>query len=141
MESIRIIRGFLRRVKSNIAIKKVLVIIGAGNYDFAGHLTNWRTLAMENIRLAQLQTFSKIVELETFSAVAEFFGVTQPAITAQIRELEKVLGVCLIERSKKFSKAKPTPAGKELIKHVKKIDGAFSRMLVSMEKYQTNAGE
>ena len=94
---------------------------------------------MERVKLPQLRTFSKVIELETFSAAAEYFGVTQPAITIQISELEKALGVRVVERSSR--RTKPTEAGKELLKHVVKIDAAISKMLAGMEKHRGDVGK
>ncbi|MCC3303812.1 LysR family transcriptional regulator [Sneathiella sp. HT1-7] len=96
---------------------------------------------MQGFKLIQLQVFSKVIELQTFSAAAEYFGVTQPAITFHVKELEEALGVCLIERPNKSMKSKPTQAGEELLKHVHKIDGAISMMRASMEKYRESVSE
>ncbi|WP_288901660.1 LysR family transcriptional regulator [uncultured Sneathiella sp.] len=94
---------------------------------------------MSNLKLIQLQVFSKVIELQSFSAAAEYFGVTQPAVTFHVRELENVLGVSLIERSSR--KSKPTPAGKELLKHSSEIDDAVSRMHSCIARYRSDADE
>ena len=46
----------------------------------------------------QLRTFQYVCRLKSFSRAAEKLGVTQPAISAQIRSLEKEVGARLFER-------------------------------------------
>ena len=49
--------------------------------------------------------FSKVVELGSFSAAARRLNLTQPAVSLQIRELERRFGVRLIERMGKQAHA------------------------------------
>jgi DNA-binding transcriptional LysR family regulator len=49
--------------------------------------------------ISTLQTFLRVAETGSFSAVASERGVTQPAISRQITSLEQQLGVRLVERS------------------------------------------
>lgn len=46
----------------------------------------------------QLKTFLNVCRLKSFSRAAEKLGVTQPAISAQIRSLEKEVGARLFDR-------------------------------------------
>lgn len=46
----------------------------------------------------QLRTFLQVCRLKSFSRAAEKLGVTQPAISAQIRSLEKEVGARLFDR-------------------------------------------
>jgi DNA-binding transcriptional LysR family regulator len=46
----------------------------------------------------QLRTFQQVCRLKSFSRAAEKLGVTQPAISAQIRSLEKEVGARLFDR-------------------------------------------
>jgi DNA-binding transcriptional LysR family regulator len=46
----------------------------------------------------QLKTFQHVSRLKSFSRAAEKLGVTQPAISAQIRSLEKEVGARLFDR-------------------------------------------
>ena len=46
----------------------------------------------------QLRTFQQVCRLSSFSRAAEKLGVTQPAISAQIRSLEKEVGARLFDR-------------------------------------------
>ena len=50
------------------------------------------------ITLRQLQYFRALAEARNFGRAAEIANVTQPALSMQIKELEGVLGVTLVER-------------------------------------------
>jgi DNA-binding transcriptional LysR family regulator len=67
----------------------------------------------------QLQTFIHVAELGSFTAAADKAGVTQPAISLQIKLLEQRLGVRLIERVGR--RAQPTSAGHEFLVHARGI--------------------
>ena len=47
----------------------------------------------------QLAAFVEVVERRSFSQAAERLGVTQPAVSLQVRALEKRLGTQLLDRS------------------------------------------
>jgi DNA-binding transcriptional LysR family regulator len=57
----------------------------------------------------QLAAFCAVVERKSFSQAAERLGVTQPAISLQVRSLEKRLGRKLLDRSGR--RVEPTEAG------------------------------
>src|SRR6266550_2907197 len=57
----------------------------------------------------QLAAFCAVVERKSFSQAAERLGVTQPAVTLQVRSLEKRLGRKLLDRSGR--RVEPTEAG------------------------------
>src|SRR5258705_645577 len=57
----------------------------------------------------QLAAFCAVVERRSFSQAAEQLGVTQPAVSLQIRSLEKRLGLQLLDRSGR--RVEPTRAG------------------------------
>lgn len=67
----------------------------------------------------QLQTFIHVAELGSFTAAADKTGVTQPAVSLQIKLLEQRLGVRLIERVGR--RAQPTAAGLEFLSHARRI--------------------
>src|SRR5436305_2638514 len=60
----------------------------------------------------QLAAFCAVVDLRSFSLAAERLGVTQPAISMQVRGLEERLGQRLIDRSGR--RVEPTEAGQRL---------------------------
>src|SRR2546426_4435832 len=57
----------------------------------------------------QLAAFCAVVERKSFSQAAERLGVTQPAVSLQVRSLEKRLGRQLLDRSGR--RVEPTEAG------------------------------
>jgi DNA-binding transcriptional LysR family regulator len=60
----------------------------------------------------QLAAFCAVVERKSFSQAAERLGVTQPAVSLQIRSLEQRLGRQLLDRSGR--RVEPTEAGRRL---------------------------
>src|SRR3982750_2557036 len=60
----------------------------------------------------QLQAFCAVVEKKSFSQAAEKLGVTQPAVSLQVRALEQRLGQVLLDRSGR--RVEPTEAGRRL---------------------------
>src|SRR3954452_24619845 len=60
----------------------------------------------------QLAAFCAVVERRSFSQAAERLGVTQPAISLQVRSLEQRLGQRLLDRSGR--RVEPTQAGLRL---------------------------
>jgi DNA-binding transcriptional LysR family regulator len=55
-------------------------------------------MRMRIMDFEQLETFLKVSRLKSFSRAAEKLGMTQPAISAQIRTLEKEIGARLFDR-------------------------------------------
>jgi DNA-binding transcriptional LysR family regulator len=92
---------------------------------------------MRNINLDYLQSFVAVVERGSFSAAAERLNLTQPAVSLQIRQLERCLGATLIERVGR--KAKPTAAGAELLAHADQIDAAVTSAVEAVARRATGA--
>jgi DNA-binding transcriptional LysR family regulator len=67
----------------------------------------------------QLQAFCEVVERRSFSQAAERLGVTQPAVSLQVRALEKRLGTQLLDRSGR--RVEPTEAGAKLYKAAQRL--------------------
>ena len=53
---------------------------------------------MRGLNLDHLRMFAQVAELGSFSAAAERNGVTQPAVSLQVRQLERRYGLKLVER-------------------------------------------
>ncbi|MBL8836405.1 MAG: LysR family transcriptional regulator [Alphaproteobacteria bacterium] len=85
---------------------------------------------MRALNLDQLDSFADVVSLGSFSAAAARRGLSQPAISLQIRALERRLGVRLVERVGK--RAQATAAGRDLLAHARRLadeaDAAVTRM-------------
>ncbi|WP_133647792.1 LysR family transcriptional regulator [Paraburkholderia flava] len=88
---------------------------------------------METLNLDQLRAFVDVVELGSFSAAADRRRLSQPAVSLQVRQLEKRLGVKLIERVGR--RAMPTPAGTDLLQHAGHIDAAVSAALQDLGRH------
>jgi DNA-binding transcriptional LysR family regulator len=67
----------------------------------------------------QLAAFCAVVERRSFSQAAERLGVTQPAVSLQVRSLEKRLGRRLLDRSGR--RVEPTEAGLRLYKSAQRL--------------------
>jgi DNA-binding transcriptional LysR family regulator len=88
------------------------------------------SFGMRGFNLDHLKTFIDVAELGSFTAAAERAGLTQPAVSQQIKQLERYLGVRLVERVGK--RATPTNAGAELLVHARRIDEALVAARESM---------
>lgn len=80
---------------------------------------------MRGLNLDALRTFAQVIELGSFSAAAERGGITQPAVSLQVRQLERRFGLKLVERVGR--RAGPTAAGLELLTHIRAIDTALAQ--------------
>ena len=67
----------------------------------------------------QLAAFCAVVERKSFSQAAERLGVTQPAVSLQVRALEKRLGTQLLDRSGR--RVEPTEAGLRLYRGAQRL--------------------
>jgi DNA-binding transcriptional LysR family regulator len=67
----------------------------------------------------QLAAFCAVVERKSFSQAAERLGVTQPAVSLQVRSLEKRLGRQLLDRSGR--RVEPTEAGMALYRGAQRM--------------------
>src|ERR671927_77231 len=83
----------------------------------------------------QLAAFCAVVERKSFSQAAERLGVTQPAVSLQIRSLEQRLGRQLLDRSGR--RVEPTEAGLRLYASPQRLlvmqEGAGVRQVIEDE--------
>ena len=75
----------------------------------------------------QLAAFCAVVERRSFSQAAERLGVTQPAVSLQVRALEKRLGTQLLDRSGR--RVEPTEAGLRLFRGAQRMLQLEEQML------------
>jgi DNA-binding transcriptional LysR family regulator len=85
----------------------------------------------------QLAAFCAVVERRSFSQAADRLGVTQPAVSLQVRALEKRLGTQLLDRSGR--RVEPTEAGLRLYRGAQRML-ALEEQLVAEAAGET-AGE
>jgi|SRR5947208_3750902 len=67
----------------------------------------------------QLAAFCAVIERKSFSEAAERLGVTQPAVSQQIRSLEQRVGQQLLDRSGR--RVEPTEAGNRLYRSAQRL--------------------
>ncbi|WP_437612091.1 LysR family transcriptional regulator [Erwinia sp. V71] len=79
---------------------------------------------MAMLNLEQLATFRLVIARGSFSAAAEQLGLSQPAVSQQVRQLEHFFQSRLVERSGRGVKA--TAAGQSLLAHSEQIDDAIA---------------
>jgi DNA-binding transcriptional LysR family regulator len=78
----------------------------------------------------QLAAFCAVVERRSFSQAAEQLGVTQPAVSLQIRSLEKRLGHQLLDRSGR--RVEPTEAGTRLYRSAQRLLAMEEQLLADL---------
>jgi len=86
----------------------------------------------------QLAAFCAVVEKKSFSQAAERLGVTQPAVSLQIRALEKRLGTQLLDRSGR--RVEPTEAGVRLYRNAQRVLAAEEQLLDELTEGDRIAG-
>ena len=79
----------------------------------------------------QLAAFCAVVERRSFSQAAERLGVTQPAVSLQIRSLEQRLGRQLLDRSGR--RVEPTEAGLRLYASAQRLLAAEEQLLEEVD--------
>jgi len=79
----------------------------------------------------QLVAFCAVVERKSFSQAAERLGVTQPAVSLQIRSLEQRLGRQLLDRSGR--RVEPTEAGLRLYASAQRLLAAEEHLLEELD--------
>jgi len=82
----------------------------------------------------QLAAFCAVVERKSFSHAAERLGVTQPAVSLQVRSLEKRLGRKLLDRSGR--RVEPTEAGLALYRGAQRMLALEGQLLEELDAGQ-----
>ncbi|WNC72218.1 LysR family transcriptional regulator [Thalassotalea psychrophila] len=84
-----------------------------------------------NLDLKQLRYFSAVVEHNSFRKAADSLFISQPALSLAIKELERRLGVALLERG--AGKIIATEYGKVLLKGSVEIKGCVQQTLDELD--------
>src|SRR5919201_1364689 len=82
----------------------------------------------------QLAVFCAVVESKSFSQAAVRLGVTQPAVSLQIRSLEQRLGQQLLDRSGR--RVEPTEAGLRLYRSAQRLLALEQQLLEEVKREQ-----
>ncbi|CAM3062197.1 HTH-type transcriptional regulator CysL [Klebsiella spallanzanii] len=88
---------------------------------------------MMTLNLGNLATFRLVVQRGSFSAAADVLGLSQPAVSLQVRQLEQFLQTRLLERTGRSIKA--TAAGIALLAHSEQIEQAVSAAVQSVSEF------
>jgi DNA-binding transcriptional LysR family regulator len=85
----------------------------------------------------QLHAFCEVVERKSFSQAAERLGVTQPAVSLQVRALEKRLGTQLLDRSGR--RVEPTESGLKLYRAAQRLLALEEEIVAELADEATGA--
>jgi DNA-binding transcriptional LysR family regulator len=77
-----------------------------------------------------LETFLCVAALGSFRAAAQKLNTTQPAISQRIAQLEREIGVGLLQRDRRA--ASPTPSGRQMMVYAEKLIALRSEMLAAL---------
>jgi DNA-binding transcriptional LysR family regulator len=77
-----------------------------------------------------IETFLWVVTLGSFRGAAQKLNTTQPAISQRIAQLERELGVKLLQRDHRV--ASPTPSGRQMMVYAEKLIGLRSEMMAAV---------
>jgi DNA-binding transcriptional LysR family regulator len=77
-----------------------------------------------------IETFLWVVTLGSFRGAAQRLNTTQPAISQRIAQLEREMGVKLLNRDRRV--ALPTPSGRQLMVYAEKLIGLRSEMMAEV---------
>jgi DNA-binding transcriptional LysR family regulator len=79
---------------------------------------------MRHVTLRQLRTFATALRAGSFAAAAEALHITPPAVTVQMRQLEMIAGMPILERTSNGMKS--TAAGREIAIAASRIEEALA---------------
>lgn len=82
-----------------------------------------------NVSLRQLRVFQAVAELQNFSRAGDRIGLTQPAVSRSIHELEAQLGVALVNRSTRLVEL--TEAGRGLAAELDRVLDELEAVLLN----------
>lgn len=84
--------------------------------------------------LRQLRTFLAVVEIGSISTAARSLNLTQPAASQQLRELERLFRVRLLERA--AGKVQPTAAGMALLDPARRAQAAIDDAVAAVAAHR-----
>src|SRR4249920_1024018 len=85
-----------------------------------------------------IETFMWVVTLGSFRGAAQKLNTTQPAISQRIAQLEREVGVRLLQRDRRM--VLPTPSGRQLMVYAEKLIGLRSEMLAVVGDHSAMRG-
>ncbi len=91
---------------------------------------------LANLRMRSLTIFVTVVQSGGATRAAEALGLSQPAVTRTIRELEEMFGLLLFRKAGR--RRLPTAAGEALFRHARRL---LSEVRATAEDLQSGDGE
>lgn len=125
----------------NAPTKLVLVPTLAMEGTRSCSLLNRNPIASENsepMNPQLLSLFAHVARTQSFTESAHALGVSRPAISARIRQLEAEFGVVLLERAGRGIRL--TPAGSNLLVHAERIAQAVADAKQCLEPFRNSRG-
>jgi len=84
------------------------------------------------ITFRQLETFSTVARLSSYTKAATTLHLTQPAVSIQIRQIAETIGLSLFETSGR--EIALTSAGEELLATVRRLDDVWNRFETAIDE-------
>lgn len=91
------------------------------------------------IKFRHLDAFSAIARARSFKTAAQQLNLTQPAISKTLKELEEILGVVVLERSR--AGVSLTPSGEVFLQFAEQSTAALRHGLRSIQATSTTVGQ
>ena len=108
--------------------------------DKSGKLDTQKGKNMDRrIKFRHLDTFSAIARASSFKAAAAQLNLTQPAISKTLKELEEILGVVVMKRSR--AGVALTPEGEVFLQFAEQSTAALKQGLRSIRASSNAAGQ
>src|SRR6195952_5085557 len=85
-----------------------------------------------------IETFMWVVTLGSFRGAAHKLNTTQPAISQRIAQLEREVGVRLLQRDRRM--VLPTPSGRQMMVYAEKLIGLRSEMVAAVSDRSATRG-
>lgn len=89
---------------------------------------------IRNVTIRQLQIFAHVAQQLSFSKAAECINLSQPAVSLQVRQLEIMAGMALLERSGR--KISLTEAGRVLVDCTRRIEWTLTEAREALQALQ-----
>lgn len=90
---------------------------------------------LEALTLRQLRALAAVSRTGSLAAAGEALGLTAPAIHAQIRALEGILGVALLQRRADSAGSAPTPEAEIALEAGQRIEEILRRLSADLEAH------
>ena len=90
------------------------------------------------ITIRQLQIIEAIVQTHSYSLAARHLHMTQPAVSMQMKQLERIVGLVMFERHGK--RIMLTSAGQEIYKYVRDVNVKYDDLVEVIHEVKKGAG-